>query len=566
MSPGGQKSPPKKPPTFSKLNDGTVARGRGVKSAQPTFVTTTAAAAGGRLDSRGIPFPAPPVATAGAGRDTSTVLPAFLHQSATGLLATTKQRYDLRHGVAVLLRPEKGGRGPAVCGCGTPGGLRGDPKSADRDVHVHLTAKHRAYVSGVYRCDSAWLCPVCVARRASEIQARIENAAFAGINHGGSMWMVTVTASHSLHTTLSDLKDAVQKAFHAARAGRAYIALQEDHGLQGLTVAPEAPWSPTAGWHYHQHVLIFFNHQNSERAEAACRQLVAKYLKKLRSRGFRGSRCGQHFEECDSALKAAKYVAKMAAELAHGWIKTSQKGDSVHAFALAARATGADDQPVAGLENVSREQARALFREYAAVMPGTRIGVISPTLAGRLGIEAAADEERQQIQQLLEFERIGEIPNSLFSRLHRQNLIGTMLSKVEQTCRPDGTGWASVRAWIDEVGAFDEAEGPPSEDDGATTAEHRRHEERSPLNEIVLRVRREVNAAQVIARGLHQMTRDHARFPGAPPPPSARDLALAILAPAGATNNLALRGWLEKIRRQSVTRELVSPMPTASTG
>ncbi|UYO41962.1 hypothetical protein KQX62_11990 [Rhodopseudomonas palustris] len=367
-------------------------------------------------------------------------------------LTTTKGRYDLRHGIASILRPDDGTRGPAVCGCGLSG------HNVD-DVAVHLNENGRAYVSGVYRCDSAWLCPTCAPRRAFEIQDRLTAAARGCIERGGSIWFITPTVRRVHDQHLSAMKAGFQAAWREARQGAGWTKPAKAAGILGLTNVVEAPWSPVTGWGLHGHTLVFFDHCDADRAREACDLLIRRFLDRLPDHGLSGTWSAQDAEECRDAQTAAKYCGKVAAELAHGWVKKGQKlaSTSVHAFALAARATmkTPDGEPISvpGLARVSPKRCKDLWQEYAAAMPGTRIGVISAGLAKKLGIARADDDENDGVQQLLEDERIGTIPAPTWNRLVRRALAGTFLSKVETNVDPeDGCGWDEIEAWALDAG------------------------------------------------------------------------------------------------------------------
>lgn len=363
------------------------------------------------------------------------------------LLATTRGRYDLRHGIVGALRPADR-RGPAVCGCGVA--------SADvDDVHVHLTGESRAYVTGVYRCDSALLCPTCAPRRAMEMQAGLEEAVRACIDQGGMVWFVTPTAKRTHDQSLADMKKGVTVAWREARQGAGWKRPADRAGLLGISNVVEAPWSPSTGWGVHLHALVFFDHQDEVRAEPVVRLLLARYLRHLRAQGLKASSGAQQAERCHNAEKAAAYCGKLASELAHGWVKEGRKAKStsVHPFALAARATmrGNDSAPLAvpGLENVSAKRCLALWREYAAAMKGTKLGVVSPGLKAKLGIVSAPnDDEASGTAQVVEEQRVGSLPSTTWNALLHRGLAGTFLGRVEMDVDPlDGDGFAAVELW-----------------------------------------------------------------------------------------------------------------------
>ncbi|MGO4523491.1 hypothetical protein AB4097_01370 [Microvirga sp. 2MCAF35] len=275
------------------------------------------------------------------------------------------------------------------------------------------------------------------------------------------MWFVTPTVRRLREQLLTDMKKGFQAAWREARQGSGWTKPAARAGVLGITNVLETPWSPFTGWGVHGHTLVFFDHRDSDRAREACELLLMRFLDRLPEHGLSGTWSAQDAEECYDAEKAAAYCAKVASELAHGWVKEGRKAGStsVHPFAVAAKATlcGEDGMPmeIPGLERISRERCRELWREYAAAMPGTRLGVISPSLASKLGIEVADDEEEGGLQQLLEEECIGQLPSPTWNRLIRRALAGTFLSKVEHEVDPDGYGWEEVEAWALEAGAED---------------------------------------------------------------------------------------------------------------
>ncbi|MEW6255073.1 MAG: hypothetical protein AB1592_03885 [Pseudomonadota bacterium] len=174
-----------------------------------------------------------------------------------------------------------------------------------------------------------------------------------------------------------------------------------------------------------------------------------------------GTLSAQDVQECVDAQKAATYCGKIAAELAHGWVKAGRKtgSTSVHAFAIAAKGV-MRDLKVPGLDRVSRKRCRELWGEYAAAMKGVRLGVVSHHLARKLGIQAASDEEKPGLRQLLEDERVGTIPSMAWDELVKRGLAGDLLARVESEValvdidddvEPEYVGWDGVLDWVADV-------------------------------------------------------------------------------------------------------------------
>lgn len=460
-------------------------------------MAASASPAGARLDSRGATFLSPvsnPQSASGAAGNEGS--------EPSHLLASTKGRYDLRHGIASMLRPEDGGRGPSVCGCGISG-------FNVEAVRVHQNERGKAHASGVFRCDSAVLCPVCSVKRSMEIQQRLTVAVQACIDQGGSVWFLTPTVRRKLDQDLAKLRVGFQAAYREARQGVGWAVPSVAGGFLGITNVIEAPWSPATGWGLHGHSLLFFASpfaepkevrlglvwQRAERAateyprtvrfvvrggrlprlsdlpdgEAApeahfwglldehlieeheftyaaqrplCDLLMSRFLGKLPKHGLSGAIDAQGVEMVRNGRSAAKYLGKIASEVAHGWIKEGRKAasTSVHPFALAARGSirGTDGEPmeIPGLENVSRRKAYGLWREYAGAMKGIRLGIITARLAEKLGIEPDKDEEKEGDQEFLEDGHIGDVPARMWNHLVRRCLAGSFLSWIEDEIDP----------------------------------------------------------------------------------------------------------------------------------
>ncbi|GAB5426629.1 MAG: hypothetical protein Devi2KO_00880 [Devosia indica] len=434
----------------------------------------------GQLESGGNPFPYPD------NREVAEPLQASGSEEESGPLATTKARYDLRSGIARLLKPADGSRGPATCGCGFSA-------FNSEAVAVHMSmGDRRASVSGVYRCDSISACPVCTVRRAREVEERLLKASKACLKMGGSVWAMTITVQRKREQSLRVMKDGATGALRKARQGSGWVKPSIAAGFMGLTTTTECPWSLRTGHGLHFHIFGFFDHRDFNRAKAHCELLITRYLDELDSVGLVGDRKAQEMHMCADTDSAAAYAAKASAELAHGWVKESRKGDSVHPFAVAARACLKDEDgnpvQVPGLENVSPDQAAAVFAEYAAVFSGIRQGLISPALASKLKIKDEDEATPEDAEQRFEDEKpvVGTVGPGLWNKLMTKALAGTFLAKVEdEVCRDPDTGavegWAGVIEWAcDAVGQArpvdadrelygDESPGPTVEEMAAWT-------------------------------------------------------------------------------------------------
>ncbi|KRB61365.1 hypothetical protein ASE04_21070 [Rhizobium sp. Root708] len=294
-------------------------------------------------------------------------------------------------------------------------------------------------MSGVYRCGSPWLCPVCAVWKALERAEKIEDVAKATFGRGGQVGMLVLTASHSNDMSLADVKKLVQDASSKARKGRAWIDAQDEYGIMGVVVGQEVTYSRVNGWHYHQHLCIPVDGPTDEekarageneavlealvreRAEKAARWLAAAYKDQIRARGGKVSdRHGCRVRVADDCEDASGYTAKgsMAWEVSGGHKDVTKAASSMTPWDVAAAAIDGNAFMV------------QRWREYVDVMPGTRTCVVSAALAKKLGITASETEEGEQ--ELHERDDIvGRVEAPIWRRWMRFGLAATFLSRIE---------------------------------------------------------------------------------------------------------------------------------------
>ncbi|MCQ1773707.1 hypothetical protein NOI24_20535 [Neorhizobium galegae] len=318
-------------------------------------------------------------------------------------------------------------------------------------VNVHLrcdetTGEFRAGVSGVYRCGSPWLCPVCAVSKALERAERIEVVSKATYRRGGQVGLLVLTASHSAKMSLDDVKKLVQKASSKARKGRAWVDAQKNYGILGVVVGQEVTYSRVNGWHYHQHLCIPVHGPTDaemaragentallealvrERAEEAARWLATAYKQQIRAKGGKVSdRHGCRVRVADDWEDASGYTAKgsMAWEVSGGHKDETKAATSMTPWDIAAAAADGDSFMV------------RIWREYVDVMPGTRTCVVSAALSAKLGLsdaeEIEEEEEEEELEQQLH-ERadiVGRVEAPIWKRWMRYGLAATFLSRVE---------------------------------------------------------------------------------------------------------------------------------------
>ena len=339
--------------------------------------------------------------------------------------SSSVNRWALLSKVQRLCRPNNPQeRGPAICGCGRPG-------EGATHVNIHLrhnqqTGELRAGVSGIYRCGSPWLCPTCAPVKALKRAERVRAAATATFLRGGRAALVVLTAAHSMEMSLSEIKELVQGSSSAARKGRAWVKAVTDYGILGVIVGQEVTFSLDNGWHYHQHLSILVDGPDAgayKRAEQAGEWIAKAYSEKVRDKGGEVSdRYGWHVRVARDAVDASDYTAKgsMAWEVAGGHKDQTKSEKSLTPWDIATAASAGN------------KQMFAKWKEYEAIMPGTRSCVVSAALAKKLGLEAEADNSEDSEQLFHEQDDVvGHVEAPVWSRWMRHGLASTFLLRVE---------------------------------------------------------------------------------------------------------------------------------------
>jgi hypothetical protein len=432
---------------------------------------------------------------------------------------TTSERWRLLRSIAMILKPreqEQDGkaqkRGPSVCGCGF-----GAVVNETVNVHLRQTgSRYRASVSGVYRCDSPWLCPNCSVRMAVKRQAKVQKVVEATLAKGGLFPHVVLTVRHANNQDLASLKAAVQTASRIARQGRKWQQIKGSMQAVGVLSAPEATWSPRNGWHFHVHLAIPSLSSDVDSILAGCASLVERYLVELKKLGFDATWKGQYVHIGDSAEKAAAYVAKgISWEISGGAsTKTSTRvKGSLTPFAIASLAAEGN------------AKMRDLWVEYARAMIGTRSCVVTPAISEALDIPL--EDAISMEQELPEPDDVvGTIPTCDWNILLRRGYTPTFFDRLETET---AVAWPEIRAWA--LAACKpyrlSADDIESDDTPAPVPLFDPTPRPNPATEIALQARKYYGATKLIADSLARLGRDYAKHRG-PAPPSLVDIEIAL--------------------------------------
>lgn len=337
-------------------------------------------------------------------------------------------RWRLKHTVANILRDDGAEKTPGVCKCGTAG---------HQVEEIALTLRNgRPGVSGVFFCDSPWLCPTCAPRRAAQRAEKVEEVFNAVEAKGGRIVFLTLTVQHGQRDGLATLKKLVMDACRKARQGKPWALAVERYSIAGTLVGPEVTWSRKHGWHFHLHLAVPMLVGDEATAEAGGEWLLERYRAYIQRAGGRAERQAQDVTVVWRREDLADYLSKGSAAWEVSNAGATKKGRK-----------GLTPWDLAALAGKGDHQAAGLFREYAATMPGTRSCVITKALADKLGIASHEDEDAPGVEQAEdEAEVVGTMIPPRWHRVLRRGYAADVLKAVG-----DGWKWEAIDAMVRRV-------------------------------------------------------------------------------------------------------------------
>ncbi len=303
------------------------------------------------------------------------------------------------------------------------------------DDHVQIYRNGQAIgYSGLMRCANVWGCPICCAkvmRRRGEQIAQLFDCVHEA---GGSAVMITFTAAHTLHDPLLWLLDAFKAAKRTLTQSKAYRHLAASR--TGSVSATEITYSPSAGWHPHQHDVWFFDTpkppDTDELADQLFKawQLFAKRQGLTTQASYRGQRIGV---DVRPSWDASEYLSKfdrerdwsLSSEMTAGRLKTAQ-GKSMTPWALL------EDAIIRGQDS----PAAKLWIEYLRATKGKSVISLMPArqLLKKHNLPTRMDDFADA-NAVGEGEVIGRIDLAQFERTVRNGGLGTLLEKFRNPGR-----------------------------------------------------------------------------------------------------------------------------------
>lgn len=331
-------------------------------------------------------------------------------------------RMEAAHRTAELIEAGELPEGASVkphrtCWCGFPrlshDGVDIRANSEDEKVHAHFT--------GTNYCSNIWRCPTCSALIRASRAADVRDAVDRWREQGGSAYLVTMTLRHHKGDELKANLDAMSDAWRKMVSGDPWTRIKRAHGIQGYIKALEITIGEN-GFHPHYHALFLVTEEaTEENAEIFRSKLSPRWIDKVRRAGAKlpSDKYGVDVTPVGEDWEgAARYVGKIAEEVARGDMKEGGEGKSITPFQLLDR-----DDP----------EAVALWFSYVEATKRKRCISFSRGLRAALGMDAEKTDE----DIVAELETMGDIVAVVDTDVYRRvasrepQRLGELLGLVE---------------------------------------------------------------------------------------------------------------------------------------
>lgn len=216
----------------------------------------------------------------------------------------------------------------------------------------------RAHYSNVQRCGSVWLCPVCSAQISEGRRQELKDGVKKHVKeHGGSVYLMTLTNRHHVGDNLQALLAGQQKALKYFWSDRKPKEKFKALGKVGHIIATEVTHGKN-GWHPHFHILLFF--ERSINIKAARRFFAKHWQHCCKKSGLKMPSVKRGCDLRDGSM-AARYISKWGVEdeLTKGHTKRG-RDDNCTPFDLLR------------LSEDGCEKSGRLFKQFAQAFKGKR--------------------------------------------------------------------------------------------------------------------------------------------------------------------------------------------------
>lgn len=285
-------------------------------------------------------------------------------------------------------------------------------------------ASEQCYLTGVMRCGSIWICPVCAARIAKQRRDELSLAMRQIKTMGLHVALVTATIPHGMGDELKVLFKQMSSAWSGMHAGRNRTVLGADIGRVGTIRSLEITYGAN-GFHPHFHALVI--HDGSTSLQEIERRYKARWEIQCERAGL-GKPSKIHGITVQDGSTASDYVAKwgIESEMTHSHSKTGKAGSLTPWDLSRISMEGGEDA----------ERYATVFQIYAKATKGRRQLHWSAGLRNKLGLnEEKSDEEIAQMEETHDDEVVYTLSTLELTAISHASLMPLVLHVA--TVQPD---------------------------------------------------------------------------------------------------------------------------------
>jgi hypothetical protein len=174
-----------------------------------------------------------------------------------------------------------------------------------------------ASFGGLHHCKNPFVCPVCSAHVALERADQLRYAYETWIAGGGSVAMLTLTLSHQINDSCSLVFDRLNDARKRFFDCRSWRNFKHEHFVEHYVRATEITYGEN-GYHWHNHILIFFAHDEPPSADKIYRELAGHWIRLLNKVGA-SAQMPYAMDFLTADQDVASYIAKFGKEPSGTW-------------------------------------------------------------------------------------------------------------------------------------------------------------------------------------------------------------------------------------------------------
>lgn len=244
--------------------------------------------------------------------------------------------------------------------------------------------RKKTHYGNVQICGSIWICPVCAKQITEKRRQELKTGLDKWKNtHSGSVYLLTLTFSHTkdqpLKLLLEGLRKAMKRFYETSKVQAIFKKLGVKYKIKGLEVT-----YGQNGWHPHHHVLLLTDHHDFYFRDQI-KELTELWIKACIKSGLNAPSM-RHGLDLRNGYYADQYVSKwgLEDEVTKGHTKKGRSGGYTPFDLL--------NMSIQDLEIYDKKPSK-LWQEFAISMKGSRQLEWGRGLKTFLEIEEKSDEE-----------------------------------------------------------------------------------------------------------------------------------------------------------------------------